>query len=671
MDLMGICQKCYFLISQISTGALILTLPPYVLPSRFTGISSTSRPSIPTISLIICTIARGGSTILDQMVLDQGGSTLCEVDAMVETYLTTAMVAHLPLVAIYLHRSLPCPKDPTPPRPSAIRNFLFLLLVYLFAAAPCVPTLTSAIAMGFKMSDGGFAEWWGFYCRDRSGWVRIIRPAVLLGPLVKGFVATVLVFSVLHSTSGHPSPLICPSGRRWAQAWVLLLAICLVTVYVVLEQTMGWEIQWWPRSLEAAAIVLLLLVLLFDHHIWRAYGSWIRFLRPPLDTDIFPGPTLMPSSSLVFDQASNGSKGSHKRTSSFWSPPRSQVFPQNTPPPVMPMGWAAGQVPQIPAGGGYQYGYQYQGQQPGWQQRGGGDGERDMEMMNMERQLHSHPHSIPDNRTPPTDLTRHSPASRSPSLPPGYPPTANQSRAPSPPFPYQSATSTVYSNATSDKRGSAPFQYATSTVYTNRQSLPFQYDDRQTVYDQNPYAVGPGASASTGAGMDRRSGLGVVREGVMSSYDNLRMMPAPGLREPDEEASSELSHYTQTTSASLARSDSQSQSHDTHLATPRVAPFSFSHGGHGDWPVAGAGAGASLGVPRGREEASWISGRMPYDVEEEEVGEVITFDPPVHRHGDPASPGGTFGKVSSAGSGVGVGMRNDRWDAESLRMNRV
>ncbi|WWC98017.1 hypothetical protein V866_004906 [Kwoniella sp. B9012] len=283
MDLLEKAQSAYVLISLSSIPLLLLAIIPHLFPSRLSGISPISRLTPPTISLAIWTISKCSSTILDRYVLKKGQAQdlFCSVDAILIAALTTGMVAHIPAIALYRYRSLPTPSIPNPIPPTKLRNAICLIIIYAYSLLPCVPTLSKANHRGFSSSEG-LVKWWGFYCIDSGDWFRTVRRLTLLAPLLLTLPITVLIFSVLYSTSGHPSPHIHPTAKHWAQASMLLLISAGTGGFVVIEQILGWNDTWLFRGLEALGGPILALTLLFNLHTWHTYSYWIRFRRPPM-----------------------------------------------------------------------------------------------------------------------------------------------------------------------------------------------------------------------------------------------------------------------------------------------------------------------------------------------------------------------------------------------------
>ncbi|WWD06793.1 hypothetical protein V865_004888 [Kwoniella europaea PYCC6329] len=308
MDLLEKAQSAYVLISLSSIPLLLLAIIPHFFPSRLSGISPTSRLTPPTISLAIWTISKSSSTILDRYVLKKARAQdlLCSVDAILVAALTTGMVAHIPAIALYRYRSLPTPSIPNPIPPTKLRNANCLIIICAYSLLPCVPTLSNAISRGFSSSEG-LAKWWGFYCIASGDWFRTVRPLTLLAPLLLTLPITVLIFSVLYSTSGHPSPHIHPTAKHWAQASMLLFVSAGIGGFIVLEQILGWNDTWLFRGLEALAGPILALTLLFNLHTWHTYSYWIRFHRPPMTSS----DNFHPNTPLLSDLQK-------KRSSSFY-----------------------------------------------------------------------------------------------------------------------------------------------------------------------------------------------------------------------------------------------------------------------------------------------------------------------------------------------------------------
>ncbi|WVQ63861.1 uncharacterized protein L199_002017 [Kwoniella botswanensis] len=308
MDLLEKAQSAYVLISLSSIPLLLLAIIPHLFPSRLSGISPISRLTPPTISLAIWTISKCSSTILDRYVLKKGQAQdlFCSVDAILIDALTTGMVAHIPAIALYRYRSLPTPSIPNPIPPTKLRNAICLIIIYAYSLLPCVPTLSKAISRRFSSSEG-LAKWWGFYCIDSGDWFRTVRPFTLLAPLLLTLPITVLIFSVLYSTSGHPSPHIHPTTKHWAQASMFLLISAGIGGFVVIEQIIGWNDTWLFRGIEALGGPILALTLLFNLDTWHTYSCWIRFRRPPMTSS----DNFHPNTPLLSDLQK-------KRSSSFY-----------------------------------------------------------------------------------------------------------------------------------------------------------------------------------------------------------------------------------------------------------------------------------------------------------------------------------------------------------------
>lgn len=68
-----------------------------------------------------------------------------------------------------------------PSRPEGIalmpsRQALLIILAYVYALFPLIPTLTTAASFDFRLREG-FGKWWGVYCVDRASWWRIGQSA--------------------------------------------------------------------------------------------------------------------------------------------------------------------------------------------------------------------------------------------------------------------------------------------------------------------------------------------------------------------------------------------------------------------------------------------------------------------------------------------------------------
>ncbi|ODO04812.1 hypothetical protein I350_05422 [Cryptococcus amylolentus CBS 6273] len=443
-----------------------------------TGIPQRLRPSVPTISLIIVVVVKGGVTILDQMIMKVSTEMLeilCDLDSMLSLYLGTLLLAHLPIVAIYKYVLTPSVTIPSPPRPSKTRNAICIGLAHVYALIPLVPTLAIAGSMGFDVPDG-FGIWWGYYCREKASWMRVLRIIAFSGPLVVALVASFLLFTALIATADHPSATVRPQARHWAQACFLFVCLVGCVVYLILEQVQGWNGAWWPRCFEGLPAPILLLSLLFDPYITRAYASWLR-LRRPVDEEegsaIGGGAKYYASSnSLVYEPQKRKPADIAKRSSSFWAPPRDSDF----------VPWETMLDPPVPR---LTVQPQYQERQEDTQMEG-----KQPPLVD-EMQMPRHPESIAE---PPSaeDVGQSlaSPMQR-PSMtrypPPCYQAPMTKLNSESPLNRYRSATSTIYSRASSysgsesgeggrrSVRASDPFKYATSTVYTAR-SFPFQLE---------------------------------------------------------------------------------------------------------------------------------------------------------------------------------------------------
>ncbi|WWC63991.1 uncharacterized protein I303_106597 [Kwoniella dejecticola CBS 10117] len=320
MDPLDSAQSAYVLISLASIPLLLLSLIPHLVRSNHSGISRSARLSVPTVSLGIWTILKSASTIFDRYVLLKrvDNDLFCNIDAILIAALTTGMAAHIPAIALYRYRAIPTPAIPSPPIPTKARNLVCLILIYAYSFLPCVPTLSRAIAGG-SGTPQSLTRWWGFYCIDTGNWFRTVRPLTLLAPLILTLPIVVLIFSVLYSTSGHPSPHIRPSGRSWAQGIILLFAAVVVGAYLIIEQVIGWNDSWWPRSLEGLAGPILALSLLFDTNIWRTYSYWVRLRGPPIPESTPPTP-LLSNSEWSLNTPQSDMTYNVKRTSSFYAP---------------------------------------------------------------------------------------------------------------------------------------------------------------------------------------------------------------------------------------------------------------------------------------------------------------------------------------------------------------
>jgi hypothetical protein len=147
-----------------------------------------------------------------------------------------------------------------------------LVLAYLYGLLPLIPTLTTAASFGFKLEEG-FGVWWGFYCVDKSSWWRIGRsahfrtrqsitmcdtwrltavyPVTILPTMILTAGLSVIALSTLYSNVGNPSARIHPSKRQWLTTAYLLLCVMGVSAFLIVEQSLGWEAEWWPRVFES------------------------------------------------------------------------------------------------------------------------------------------------------------------------------------------------------------------------------------------------------------------------------------------------------------------------------------------------------------------------------------------------------------------------------------
>nr|XP_019009867.1 uncharacterized protein I206_05428 [Kwoniella pini CBS 10737]OCF48648.1 hypothetical protein I206_05428 [Kwoniella pini CBS 10737] len=418
---------------------------------HLSGIASFARFSPPTISLIIWTIIKSGSTILDRYVLLKGGKVFCNIDAIVVAALTTGITAHIPVIAFYQYRSLPTPSIPYPRKPTNAQNTICLVLIYAYSLLPCVPTLSKSITKGFDSSQG-VTILWGFYCVDAGGWFRIVRPLTLLAPLLFTFPLIILIFSVLYSTSGHPSPHIRPGSRKWTQAGLLLLITVVVGTYLIIERIIGWNDSWWPRAFEGLVGPFLAISLLFDINIWKTYSFWIKLRLPPTPQPIPHTPLLSNS-----EWSLNTPQTEIKRSSSFYTPKfeeptmvakRNVRFPPTPqhlefipdkpienknrrkmesllPPPAQRKGLSKPSINPLTHNTDF--------------------------ILNVEKNIHPHPHSIKDNLSPPVQLIDSTTINNIPEVviqepTPVYLSKYSMSSNQSPPFQYQDL-GTVYSTA--------------------------------------------------------------------------------------------------------------------------------------------------------------------------------------------------------------------------------
>ncbi|GFZ47098.1 hypothetical protein JCM24511_04840 [Saitozyma sp. JCM 24511] len=335
MTLLDTAYTIHFFISLGTLPLLILLLPPYLLPTKLTGIPLSQCPHPPTLSLLVLSILRAALVFVDEAtrtrVAGGGGDVFCMVDTGLNVFFTTAVLAHLPLIALTFYSSLATPSRPSPPAPTARRSITYLTLAYLYGLVPLIPTLSAGLP---SISSGGFGEWWGFYCIERGGWFRIVRPLTLLPPCVLTLVISFLIAQTLYSCKGNPNPFIRPGARAYAQLCLLVVCAAGSIAYLAIEQITGWEPDWWPRVFEAAAGLVLFFSLL-RLPIFRSYFCWIRLRRPPLppiDLPLYDGtstksisqqnliqPTLASESNDDVVLSSGPAKV--QRSSSFWTPP--------------------------------------------------------------------------------------------------------------------------------------------------------------------------------------------------------------------------------------------------------------------------------------------------------------------------------------------------------------
>ena len=235
------------------------------------------------------------------------------------------------------------------------RQALLIILAYVYALFPLIPTLTTAASIKFKLSEG-FGKWWGIYCIDRASWWRIgasaavaifgraltsVRPITLTPPLLVTAGVSVMAISSLYQSSDHPSITIRPTRQRWLLTFYLLISALAAISYVIVEQVIGWVWDWWPRIFEceynstahlttklilALLCILLLLPYACNRHVWRPYGYWIRFKRcpPPPTEETLPLSRLIgpPKRLMSKDSDSDISARNHlSTTSSFYAYP--------------------------------------------------------------------------------------------------------------------------------------------------------------------------------------------------------------------------------------------------------------------------------------------------------------------------------------------------------------
>ncbi|KAK6906067.1 hypothetical protein I203_100049 [Kwoniella mangroviensis CBS 8507] len=560
MDLLEKAQSAYVLISLSSIPLMVLAIVPHLFPYHLSGISPTSRLTPPTISLAIWTIATCSSTILDRYVLKKGQAQdlFCSVDAILIAALTTGMVTHIPAIALYRYRSLPTPSIPNPVPPTKLRNILCLTIIYAYSLLPCVPTLSKSISRGFSSSEG-LAKWWGFYCIASGDWFRTVRPLTLLAPLVLTVPITLLIFSVLYSTSGHPSPHIHPTAKHWAQASMLLLISAGIGGFVVIEQIVGWNDTWLFRGIEALSGPILALTLLFNLHTWHAYSCWIRFRRPPTtSTD-----NLQSNAPLLSDLQK-------KRSSSFYVD-KLEIIPGSGPGLVTKRSVRFPPTPQqaeyIPnrqmSTKGKKGKIESLLPPPAKRKSITGTGflksaltnhtltlnterEREREKMDLgmdlERGLHPHPHSMNENHSPPIQLSPEIVVRDVPEViiqeptpihfnrPNRYSSNTNASS----PFQYQDLV-TYYSTAPSDiergERASSVFPYFDS-VYTST-TLPYNSRGSSTLDKLRREG-----STSTKGSYNSKTGLGEMIGGIgKPPLPTIRAMTISNISHVDEDDS--------------------------------------------------------------------------------------------------------------------------------------
>ncbi|ODN97277.1 hypothetical protein L198_03840 [Cryptococcus wingfieldii CBS 7118] len=315
--------------------------------------------------------------------------------------------------------------------------------------------------------------------------------SLYLGTLLLAHLPIVAIHKYVSTPSvANPSP---PRPSKTRNAICIGLAHVYALIPLVptltIAGSMGFDVPdgfgiWWGYYCRERAswmrvrlpAPILLLFLLFDPYITRAYVSWLRLRRPVDEEEGFAigggAKYYASSNSLVYEPQKRQPADIAKRSSSFWAPPRDSDF----------VPWETMLDPPVPR----------LTVQPQYQER-----QEDIKMEGKqpplvdEMQMPRHPESIAE--PPSAGDVGQSPASpmRRPSMtrypPPCYQAPMTKLNSESPLNRYRSATSTIYSRASSctesesgeggrrSVRASDPFKYATSTVYTDR-SFPFQLE---------------------------------------------------------------------------------------------------------------------------------------------------------------------------------------------------
>ncbi|EIW67090.1 hypothetical protein TREMEDRAFT_64959 [Tremella mesenterica DSM 1558] len=177
---------------------LILLLITHSVPRHLTSLQTKNIPSPASISLMICTIIRALLPILDTqthfaIVQELGRASLfCRVDAVLEAFFSTALIAHLPVVIYTYNHSFPTSTNPNPSSPR-----LYLLLIpWVYALIPTTPLLIDTLL------HPSLHVWWGYYCHSPSSWWRfIIGWSATWWPRAVEVVSAPLVFIAYGSNS--------------------------------------------------------------------------------------------------------------------------------------------------------------------------------------------------------------------------------------------------------------------------------------------------------------------------------------------------------------------------------------------------------------------------------------------------------------------------------------
>ena len=78
-----------------------------------------------------------------------------------------------------------------------------------------------------------------------------VYPITILPVMVITATLCFMALSTLFSNVGNPSDKIHPTKRQCFTTVYILFGVLSVSAYLIVEQTLGWKPDWWPRVFES------------------------------------------------------------------------------------------------------------------------------------------------------------------------------------------------------------------------------------------------------------------------------------------------------------------------------------------------------------------------------------------------------------------------------------